>query len=119
MFTWDTSILKDHKLVTTGPYSIVRHPAYTGFGIIIVGYTWFLYAPNTYMRECLMGSDHSPAFSAISIAYALWWTFLYTDAAIFMVRRSFTEDRMLKGEFGKEWDEWAKKVRWNVIPYVL
>jgi len=28
-----------------------------------------------------------------------------------MVRRSFTEDRMLKGEFGKgkEWDEWAKK----------
>jgi len=30
MFTFEMSIRKDHQLVKTGPYSIVRHPAYTG-----------------------------------------------------------------------------------------
>jgi protein-S-isoprenylcysteine O-methyltransferase Ste14 len=30
MFTFEMSIQKDHKLVTSGPYNSVRHPGYTG-----------------------------------------------------------------------------------------
>jgi len=123
MFTWDTAIFKDHKLITTGPYRFVRHPAYTGFIMVSVSYTCFLCAPGTFMRECLIGHSLTPsAFtikSAFGICNLLWWALLDIDSAIFLMRRSYAEDNMLKREFGKEWDEWAKKVRWNVFPYLI
>ncbi|KAF9449179.1 hypothetical protein P691DRAFT_812871, partial [Macrolepiota fuliginosa MF-IS2] len=37
MFTFEMSIRKDHALVTSGPYSIVRHPGYTGVLITLTG----------------------------------------------------------------------------------
>src|SRR6266498_1396694 len=33
-FTCNVEILKDHKLVTTGPYKYIRHPSYSG-GIML------------------------------------------------------------------------------------
>ena len=36
-FTWDLAVRKDHKLVTIGPYSIVRHPSYLGGTMMGVG----------------------------------------------------------------------------------
>jgi len=47
MFTWGTSILGDHKVDTTGPYQIMRHPGYISFAIVVVGYACFLYTPGT------------------------------------------------------------------------
>jgi protein-S-isoprenylcysteine O-methyltransferase Ste14 len=31
-------------------------------------------------------------------------------------RRPIVEDEMLKKEFGKKWDEWAKKVPYRLVP---
>ena len=28
---------REHKLVTSGPYSVIRHSAYTGFALAVVG----------------------------------------------------------------------------------
>lgn len=36
-FTFHGTLLSNHKLVTTGPYHIVRHPSYTGFLSVLVG----------------------------------------------------------------------------------
>ncbi|KAG6825868.1 hypothetical protein H0H92_002039 [Tricholoma furcatifolium] len=42
LFTFEVSIRKDHKLVTTWPYNVVRHPSYSGMLAIHVGmYCWF------------------------------------------------------------------------------
>ena len=37
MFTFEMTIRRDHKLVTTGPYAWVRHPGYTGILCFVVG----------------------------------------------------------------------------------
>lgn len=37
MFTFEMCIRKDHQLVTTGPYSVVRHPGYVGVIFMVVG----------------------------------------------------------------------------------
>jgi len=31
------SIRNNHKLVTSGPYAIVRHPGYTGVMLVVIG----------------------------------------------------------------------------------
>ena len=36
MFTFEMSIRKDHILVTSGPYAIVRHPSYTGIILVAI-----------------------------------------------------------------------------------
>lgn len=36
-----------------------------------------------------------------------------------LVKRTAVEDAMMKKEFGKEWDNWAEKVRYRMIPYVF
>lgn len=123
MFTWDTSILKDHKLVTTGPYSIVRHPSYLGFLVCSCGYVVFLLSPRTLGRECLFGSSGSSSplavRSILGIIYLICHAGFITENSIFLVRRSYIEDGMMKGEFGKQWDDWAKNVRWRIFPYIF
>ena len=37
MFTFEMSIRRDHKLVTSGPYGVVRHPGYTGILLVVSG----------------------------------------------------------------------------------
>lgn len=37
LFTFEMSIRKNHKLVMSGPYAVVRHPGYTGILFTIVG----------------------------------------------------------------------------------
>jgi len=122
MFTWEASILKTHKLITSGPYQFVRHPSYTGLASVALGYTCFLWTEGTVARECFIGSAFPPAFnsnSAFGIIYALYIMTHYIDVVVFLFRRSFVEDKMLKKEFGKDWDEWARNVPYNVIPYIL
>ena len=37
LFTFDVSIAADHRVIDTGPYRLVRHPAYTGSLLSFVG----------------------------------------------------------------------------------
>jgi len=52
MFTFEMSIKKDHRLVTSGPYAYVRHPGYTGVLSFVVGATCSL---GSEVRVTLMG----------------------------------------------------------------
>ena len=36
-----------------------------------------------------------------------------------LVVRAEVEDQVLRKEFGNEWEEWARKVPYSFIPYLL
>lgn len=65
LFTFEVTILPDHKLVTTGPYSYVRHPSYTGIYMTLLGPSVMALAPGSWIRECWFNlTCSSPAPSA-------------------------------------------------------
>lgn len=51
LFTFQLALHKEHKLVTTGPYAIVRHPAYTAFFVTELGCLMTLMLPGSYVYE--------------------------------------------------------------------
>ena len=112
LFTWEVAVRDDHKLVTTGPYAIVRHPSYIGYYMLLAGNVILLASKGSWFVESglwktLWGKGVACSATAflVSVALRLFW-------------RVDEEDRMLKDEFGAEWDEWAKKTPYRLIPYV-
>ena len=115
LFTWEVLIQKSHRLVTTGPYSFVRHPSYTGLALVYFGIGLFTIAPGTLISECF-ARQHD------TVAYWLRWGYVVYSLMLvswFVFSRVPTEDRLLKEEFGKEWEKWAKETRYKLIPFIF
>ena len=83
-------IVKNKQLATDGPYSLVRHPLYTGNLLVLIGFT------------LASGQWWAPI-----VAIAFWW-FYYPTAISY-------EDRKLQRIFGASWEEWSRTVP-AVIP---
>ena len=82
---------REHKVITTGPYRIVRHPMYFGFILFIVFY-------------CLaLGSLFSLIPSALGV--------------VGIVIRTILEDRMLHKEL-EGYTEYAQKTKKKLIPLI-
>lgn len=45
MFTFEMSIRRDHRLIVDGPYSLVRHPGYTGILMTVTGIVMMYASP--------------------------------------------------------------------------
>ena len=91
-FTPTVQIKEDHQLITTGPYSIVRHPSYTGAFLAIVA--------GGVVLESLVGFIIS--CTAMIIAY-------YVRIGI--------EERELTANFGNAYEQYQKNTK-MIIPYV-
>jgi len=78
------------KLITNGPYSIVKHPLYTGVALLVLPWLGFLF--NTWLGV-LIG------------------IIVYIGSRIF----SPEEEKTLSKIFGAAWDEYCKKVK---IPWL-
>ena len=111
-FTYQLAIFKDHKLITTGPYAVVRHPAYIAFLLADNGLLLVHFGPGSYVWES--GTLETPWKAA------LWgiWALLIIVLQISTVMRIDREDAVMRKEFGREWEEWAKKTPYKLIPYV-
>ncbi len=82
---------KGQKVVSTGPYAIVRHPMYTAFSVMVVG------------MALALGSLYALLPAALAI--------------LGLIARTVLEDRELqKGLAG--YREYAKKVRFRLLPGV-
>ncbi len=78
------------KLITTGPYAVVKHPLYTGVSLLVLPGTGFLL--NTWLGV------------VIGIV-------MYGGSRIFSVE----EEKRMSEMFGTSWDEYHKKVK---IPWL-
>jgi len=78
------------KLITNGPYSLVKHPLYTGVALLVLPWLGFLF--NTWLGV-LIG------------------IVLYIGSRLF----SPAEEQILSKTFGAAWDEYCHKVK---IPWL-
>jgi protein-S-isoprenylcysteine O-methyltransferase Ste14 len=108
-FTFRIALRKGHQLITTGPYAYVRHPSYTAIVILLFSATHAFFSPGSWAYEILGLRWKSEALIMIICA----------GPSVFVsLDRSIKEDEMLKNQFGAEWDEWAKRVPYRLVPYV-
>lgn len=78
-------LVEGHKLITEGPYRFVRNPIYTGMlGMLIA---------------TGLAMEH---WTALDVAFVLF--------AVGLVIRVRSEEKLLRAAFGKEFEEYAKRV---------
>lgn len=79
------------KVISTGPYSIVRHPMYLGISIM------YLFSP---------------------LALGSWWTLLvFIFMPIVLIYRIFDEERVLLNNL-PGYEEYCQKTRYRLIPFI-
>lgn len=80
----------DHYLVRNGLYGFVRHPGYTGILVTLSG-------------------------MAI-IAAGPWGLAFLAPVIVLCVARIDGEERLLREEFGSEFSDYCRTVRWRLVP---
>ena len=76
-------LFEEHQLITSGPFSVVRHPMY--LGLILA------------------------AFGSLLI-YTTWTTLLFASFAPLLIFRARREEAVLAAEFGEQWQEYCRRV---------
>ena len=112
-FTFQLSVFKEHKLVTSGPYSIVLHPSYMALLIARAGLFVMQIFPGSYVFESGLLNIW---WTAITIG--IWEAWIVSIVFEIVVLRIPKEDAVLRKEFGAEWEVWAKKTPYRLVPYV-
>jgi protein-S-isoprenylcysteine O-methyltransferase Ste14 len=72
-----------HRLITSGPYALVRHPMYTGVFLAAIGSL---------------------------LIYFTWTALFLTCFAPLTMVRALREEKVLAAEFGEEWQEYRERV---------
>ena len=110
LFRFEASIQKDHELIVSGPYSVVRHPSYTAFILIFGGwFSWHLSKGSWIMESGLWNTMLGRSLVVIYLS-------LLISTIFFTLARMSKEDIALRNQFGKKWDDWAKRVPYTIFP---
>lgn len=111
-FTFQLAILPGHKLITSGPYSIVRHPSYTASTMSNLGVVLCQVGAGSFLNEVVMNEK---IFGWGHVAGAAW-VVAVTAVSYMLIKRIPREDLALRKEFGAEWDRWAQRTKYRLIP---
>lgn len=112
-FTFLLSVRQDHRLITTGPYAIVRHPSYTGMMMLCLGIIILHGSRDSWLRASGVSAKIPgvlPVVAGTSI--------VCTAVNFALFSRMKREDRMMHSAFGEEWQAWARSVKYRIIPGV-
>ena len=92
-FTYNVAILKEHKLVKSGPYKIIRHPSYTGLIFALFGLQLFIH-------NNLLG-----------------FVILQSTTLFLVLLRISNEEEVLSKHFKQEWAHYCKHT-WAILPFI-
>ncbi|KAI0048050.1 hypothetical protein FA95DRAFT_1605584 [Auriscalpium vulgare] len=112
LFTFEIALRTDHKLITRGPYAYVRHPSYAAAVLTVVGTLLLHFGPGSWFRAVGL-LDRSAGWG-----YAALWTAINACALVSLLARAPAEDAMLRDQFKEEWDAWAARVPYRVVPRI-
>jgi protein-S-isoprenylcysteine O-methyltransferase Ste14 len=76
-------LFEDHRLITRGPYALVRHPMYLGITLAVLGGL---------------------------LLYQTWTMAALLLLPLGLTRRSRIEEKVLAAQFGEQWQDYAQKV---------
>jgi protein-S-isoprenylcysteine O-methyltransferase len=76
-------LYKDHHLVTSGPFAIVRHPMYAGVLLAALGST---------------------------LIFKTWAMVIFMPMSLVVIGRVAHEEKLLAEEFGEQWQSYAEDV---------
>ncbi len=86
------TLLTDQKVVDTGPYRLIRHPAYAG--LILAGL-------------------------GLGLALQSWAAIILTSAGdVLLGVRMYFEEKFLRAELGKQYVEYCRKTK-RLIPFIF
>ncbi|THU96272.1 hypothetical protein K435DRAFT_966037 [Dendrothele bispora CBS 962.96] len=111
-FTFEAAILKDHQLITSGPYSVIRHPGFSASLLLSLGIFIVLSSNGSWTRES--EALRTSFGQLIAIGYGVVWVAVFGSLGARLPK----EERMLKKEFGKQWVDWKNRVPWKLVPGV-
>ncbi|KAG1751792.1 hypothetical protein EDB19DRAFT_1201051 [Suillus lakei] len=116
-FTFELSIRQDHKLVTSGPYSIVRHPSYAGGLCVFLGLMLCHFHTRSWLVSCsgVFPSSDQGVKLALGCVWAALFSLLYSGLG----KRIQKEEAMLQGNFGDHWKSYVKRVPYRLVPWLF
>jgi protein-S-isoprenylcysteine O-methyltransferase Ste14 len=112
LFVFDIALRDKHTLITTGPYAIVRHPAYAGWAVLLAGQTLCLFGPGSWWAESGI------AQTVLGRALAAGWALTALRTVVLFCTLPFKEERMLRKAFGKEYAAYAQNTPHMFVPRV-
>ncbi|KAG1821850.1 uncharacterized protein BJ212DRAFT_1201569, partial [Suillus subaureus] len=95
-----------------GPYAIVRHPSYTGAALLSIGQFILHGSLSSLVRRS--GVLDNPALKVIAMVLLIWRMIV----AASLILRIGHEDETVKSISRAEWENWAKVVKYRLIPGV-
>ncbi|KAI0065839.1 hypothetical protein BV25DRAFT_1913273 [Artomyces pyxidatus] len=113
LFTFEITLRAGHRLVTAGPYAYVRHPSYAGIVLGVAGTLLLHLGPGSWAHAA--GWPRSLG----GCAYAAGWGAAEAYVLLSILLRAPQEDALLRAQFGAEWDAWAARVPYRVVPGVF
>lgn len=107
-FTFRLTVRDGHKLITTGPYGVVRHPSYTGGLMSVLGFALLFAGRGSWWREGGYRGLYGSVCSVLVAAAIGWKLKVFTRAG--------REDEFLRKQFKAEWEDWARRVPERYLP---
>lgn len=110
-FTFELSLHDEHRLITDGPYAVVRHPSYTALFIYFAGVILSVLGDGSWWAGYGIFTGLGRVLGMAQVAIMTAWV-------IFFLRRTKLEDEVLAQNFREQWSKWSLRTPYKLLPLV-